>query len=190
MHRETKSGRLGAKGLFIPAKLIERGAGQIGETQKATPEPVSIVVAPQSPQQTSCELSLGCPPGPGRGNWSCDASASSGGPDEHAQECPAYSARSRADCTPGGERGRRWRPLRKPQGSVRARFASGWNSISSGRFGGIAGSVIPAAPAAAADTPCSCRRHRAAAPAALDGQADRRRDRGLASHCLCVMHEG
>jgi hypothetical protein len=23
----------------------------------------------------SCELSLGCPPGPGRGSWSCDASA-------------------------------------------------------------------------------------------------------------------
>ena len=189
MHRETESGRLGAKGLFIPAKLIERGAGQIGETQKATPSRSRLSCAPQSPQQTSCELSLGCPPGPGRGSWSCDASASSGGPDEHAQECPAYSARSRADCTPGGERvdaGDRC-------GSRRGLSGHGsqvGGSISSGRFGGIAGSVIPAAPAAAADTPCSCRRHRAAAPAALDGQADRRRDRGLASHCLCVMHEG
>ena len=27
------------------------------------------------PIHTSCELSLGCPPGPGRGSWSCDASA-------------------------------------------------------------------------------------------------------------------
>ena len=49
-------------------------------------------------------------------------------------------------------------------------------------FRGIAGSLLPAASAAAADTPCGCRRDRAAAPAALDGQADRRRDRGLARH--------
>jgi hypothetical protein len=27
------------------------------------------------PLSASCELSLGCPPGPGRGSWSCDASA-------------------------------------------------------------------------------------------------------------------
>ena len=25
--------------------------------------------------RTSCELSVGCPSGPGRGSWSCDASA-------------------------------------------------------------------------------------------------------------------
>ena len=32
----------------------------------------------------SCELSLGCPSGPDRGSWSCEASGFSGGPDERA----------------------------------------------------------------------------------------------------------
>ncbi len=34
-----------------------------------------IAFAAGADKFTSCELSLGCPPGPGRGSWSCDASA-------------------------------------------------------------------------------------------------------------------
>jgi len=33
---------------------------------------------------SSCKVSIGCPSGPGRGGWSCEASAILGGPDEPA----------------------------------------------------------------------------------------------------------
>src|SRR5438552_2032431 len=48
---------------------------------------------------SSCELSLGCPSGPDRGSWGCEASAILVRTDERAQECPAHAAWSRSDCT-------------------------------------------------------------------------------------------
>ncbi len=41
-----------------------------------TPEWIAMMVArAKGAQRSSCELSLGCPPGPDRGSWSCEASA-------------------------------------------------------------------------------------------------------------------
>ena len=97
----------------------------------------------------------------------------------NVHKMPANATRSRANCTRyeradtgGCRRSRRRLPADRSKWVDRYR-REGWR---------IAGSLIPAASAAAADTPCGCRRDRAAAPAALDGQADRRRDRGLARH--------
>jgi hypothetical protein len=41
-----------------------------------------------------CELSIGCPSDPDRGDRGCEASESREEPDEHAQECPNDAVRS------------------------------------------------------------------------------------------------
>ena len=99
---------------------------------------------------------------------------------ERAQECPAHAAWSRADCTAGCERadagGRRRSGRRLPADSSQV-----GRSLSLRRIGGIAGSLIPAPPAASANSSSGCRSDRKAAPPALDRQADRRRDRRITS---------
>jgi hypothetical protein len=58
--------------------VVERDANGPPTIVRWTPPP-SYKQRAQTPQNEEalarCELSLGCPPGPGRGSWSCEASA-------------------------------------------------------------------------------------------------------------------
>jgi hypothetical protein len=57
--RERAEGRLAEEMTIHPSAIVAKSAAAVGS-------PAALA---------RCELSLGCPPGPDRGSWSCEASA-------------------------------------------------------------------------------------------------------------------